>query len=99
MSDEPASRREFDQLVTRVNLIDEHGTRGVGVIQVQLTEVVKDVAKLESEMTTRFTEHQRQHDTEQANRAANRRWAIGLAVALLAAIGGLYPYLHVITAH
>lgn len=90
------SQREFDQLRAEVTRIDDHGTRGIGTIQTQLTEVVKDVTELKSEVNSRFAEHQRQHEREQADRAVNRRWGIGLAVAVLAAVGGLYPYLHAI---
>lgn len=95
--DEYVTQREFDQLRSELIRIDDHGTRGIGTIQAQLTEVVKDVTELKGEMNSRFREHQRQHEAEQADRASNRRWGIGLAVAILGAIGGLYPYLHIVT--
>lgn len=98
MADEWVTQRELDQLRAEVIRIDDHGTRGVGTIQAQLTEVVKDVTELKGDMNSRFAEHQRQHEREQSDRAVNRRWGIGIAVALLGAIGGLYPlFLYVAT--
>lgn len=110
MPDEYATQRELDQLAMRVHSIDEHGTRGVGIIQTQLTEVIKDQAKaeaiidsrftkLEADMNARFNAHQQQHETEKAERLAGRRWAFGFGVAALGSVGGLYPYLHAIAHH
>lgn len=96
MADEYVTQREFDQLRSELIRIDDHGTRGIGTIQAQLTEVVKDVTELKGEVNSRFAEHQRQHERELADRAVNRRWGIGVAVAMLGAVGGLYPYLHVV---
>lgn len=96
MADEWVTQRELDQLRAEVIRIDDHGTRGVGTIQAQLTEVVKDVTELKGEMNSRFREHQQQHEREQSDRAVNRRWGIGLAVTLFAAVAGLYPYLHIV---
>lgn len=41
---------------SRLDSIDTSGTRGVGVVQAQLTDVVKDLADLKSEVNTRFHE-------------------------------------------
>ena len=56
-------------------------------------------ARPQSRVARRISRHQRQHEREQADRAVNRRWGIGLAVAVLGAVGGLYPYLHVLAHH
>jgi hypothetical protein len=94
-----ATQREVDQLRAEIVRIDDHGTRGIGVVQTQLTDVIKDVTELKAEMNARFSSHQQQHDRDETARAANRRWAVGLAVAMLGAVGGLYPYLSAITHH
>lgn len=93
MPDEYATRRELDQLRQELIRMDDHGTRGVSVVQSQLTDVIKDVLELKSEVNKRFADHQRLHEREEDQRSANRRWALGFGVAILAAIGGLYPYL------
>lgn len=81
MAEEWVTQRELDQLRAEVIRLDDHGPRGVGTLQTQLAD-----------MNNRFREHQRQHEREQADRAVNRRWGISLAVIMLGAIGGLYPY-------
>jgi hypothetical protein len=71
--------------------LDDHGSRGVGTVQAQLTDVIKDVTELKAEMNNRFTEHQRQHERDEDKRTTARRWSMGFAVAMIGAVGGLYP--------
>ena len=88
---DPVSRYEFTELARqvaanalRLDAIDSHGTRGVAVVGVQLQELVKDVARVESEISAHRIEHQ--HET--AGRVSARRWMIGAAIAAVAAIDG-----------
>jgi hypothetical protein len=83
------SREEFamlrDQVTEnqrRLDAIDASGTRGVGVIAVQVAEVIKDVADLRQDMR----DHQRGHEKENQSRSSARRWAWGFGLAALAAI-------------
>ena len=62
---------------------------GVAVLAVQLTEVIKDVTSLQTELALHRSEHQQ----EKRDRASGRRWLVGVAIALLGLIGGLYPFL------
>lgn len=64
--------------------MDSGGTRGVAVLGVQLQEVAKDVARLESQMIT----HQQEHHAAESARAAGRRWLIGAVIAAVAAVDG-----------
>lgn len=92
LTDEPATRREVDLLRDEVHRLDDHGTRGVAAMQIQVTDLIKDVLDLRSDMNSRFTEHQRQHVESEATRRAGRRWLIGTVIAtlvLLVAILGL----------
>ncbi len=91
MPDEVATRRELDLLRAELMRLDDHGTRGVGVVQSQLTDVIKDVVELKSEMTSRFAEHSRLHERDEDRRIAGRRWSLAFAVAVIGAVGGLYP--------
>jgi hypothetical protein len=50
--------REFDMLVgqvernqSRLNDIDDHGTRGVSGLQIQMTEIVKDMGEIKADVT------------------------------------------------
>ena len=93
------TRGEFEllkQIVTanqaRIDSIDNIGTRGVGVVQAQLVEVVKDLADLKADVNKRFDDHQRVHEQDTQERAAGRRWLIGTliaAVVMLVTILGL----------
>ncbi len=93
MTDEFVTRREVDQLRQEIQRMDDHGTRGVTVVQTQLTDVIKDMVELKTEVNKRFEEHQRQHTRDEDSRSANRRWAWSFGIAVLAMLGGLYPYL------
>jgi hypothetical protein len=84
--DQPASRREVDILRGELHRLDDHGSRGVGAIQAQLTDLVKDVTEMKSEMNSRFEAHQRVHDQDHRDRAAGRRWLVGTGIAALMAM-------------
>ena len=98
---EPITRPEFEMLrqlvsdnIKRLEAIDQSGTRGVGVVQVQLTDLAKDVAGL----VTRLDAHDGDHVREARERVAGRRWMIATVVAFLAAIevplGWLIVHVH-----
>lgn len=80
--------REFEQHLAadetqkeRVNAMDVQGTRGVGVVQVQVTELVKDFAELKASVQQWQGQHEQQHERELNQRVIGRRWAIGTAIA------------------
>ena len=81
--DLPASRREVDQLREELHRIDDHGTRGVTAMQVQVTDLIKDVLDLKSEMNNRFQKHQQQHEVAERERRAGRRWLLSTVIAAL----------------
>jgi hypothetical protein len=85
-----ASRRELDQLREDLRRLDDHGSRGVGAIQIQLTALVRDMAELKIDTSSRFAEHFRQHEADAAQRRSDR-WKAAAVVAAL--IGPLYPLL------
>lgn len=78
MTDEDV-RRDLDRLERRIEQMDTHGTRGVGIVQSQLADVIKDLAKLEG----RMAEHDRVHVREERDRASNRRWMVTTAIGFL----------------
>lgn len=81
--DLPASRREVDLLREEVHRLDDHGTRGVLAMQSQLTELVKDMTELKTEVNNRFGEHQQMHDKIERERRSGRQWMVGTAIAAL----------------
>lgn len=99
VSQESPSRGEFEMLKqmvadtrARLNSIDDTGTKGVAVVQSQLTEVVKDLTELKADVTARFTAHQTVHETDQRERRDGRRWLVGISltgIATMVAVIGL----------
>ena len=92
------SRREFDMLrdqvggnASRLDVIDQSGTRGVGAISVQMTEVIKDVADIKAKVDA----HSSVHDQEERQRVLSRRWLIGTILAMMALIET--PILYLVT--
>ena len=79
-----ASQRELDQLGRRVDQMDAQGTRGVGVIQLQVAELVKDVTELRAETQAWQRSHISQHQREEQARVTGRRWVIGTVIAAMA---------------
>ena len=96
------SRPEFEMLrssVTanahRLDAIDHGGTRGVAVVQIQLSDLAKDVARLDS----RMDKHEKEHLQEEAERKNSRRWLWTTAIGAVAAIGGLYALVLDVLSH
>jgi hypothetical protein len=86
MSDsDPVTRGEFEMLKqvvsdnqARLLSIDEHGTRGVGIVQVQLNEVIKDLAELKTSF-----------ESEKQMRKQSGRWRIDTVIAFMAMIAAI----------
>ncbi len=79
---------------------------GVAVLAVQLTEVIKDVTAVQSELAAHRLEHKEekrdretQRQLEKRNRVAGRRWLIGVTITLLGSVAGLYALLAQILVH
>lgn len=81
----------------RVSEIDHAGTRGLGPVSVQLTEVIKDVGALQNQVAAFERDHQAQHQQEALARVISRRWAVATAIAFLAAIE--VPLLYLVHVH
>jgi len=80
---------EFDMLrqsvaenARRIEELDQLGTRGVGVIQTQLTELTSDVTAL----AVKFERHESDHVTDQRDRRTARRWLVATGIAFLAMV-------------
>ena len=78
-----------DRTQLRLDVIDDHGTRGIGVLQTQIIDLVKDV----TDLNTRFDTHATVHQKEQDDRVKGRRWMAG---AVIAALGSLAAILTVV---
>ncbi len=70
------TRADLAQLAQRMDWLDEHGTRGVGALQVQVTELAKDIGRIEAAQDA----HLAQHSQEAAERANTRRWLVASVV-------------------
>lgn len=76
----------YNSLARRVESMDQGGTRGVAVIQVQVTGLTKQLSDLETDMRTWQVAHSATHDAEATRRLSGRRWAVGTAIACLGAL-------------
>lgn len=94
-----ASQRELDILRQRVDDMDTHGTRGVGAIQLQVGELVKDLADMRAETRTWQGQHERSHERDARDRITARRWLIGVGVAGVAAMTTVIGLLIDIASH
>lgn len=89
-------REEFSRVVedlsTRLHALTMKDTGvSVAVLSTQMTEVIKDVADLKTDLTL----HRKEHVEEQKARTTRTRWAWGFAVAALSAVEG--PLVYVLT--
>jgi len=80
---EYVSRREFEALAQRVDWLDEHGTRGVGALQIQVTDLVKDVAKVEKGLEDHAAAHILESKERETQRRSTVRWGVGLLCTIL----------------
>lgn len=64
------TRAELERLEDKIDRIDTGGTRGVGVLAVQVQELAKDLAA-----------HERSHEIERQQRVSGRRWLITTIIA------------------
>lgn len=96
--DLPATRREMDMLRDELHRLDDHGSRGVGVMQTQMTDLVKDVTELKSEVNQRFEAHRIEHEKAARERVVGRRWLVGTGIAGLTAMTAMLALLFEILA-
>jgi hypothetical protein len=92
-------RRDFDRLSARVDAIDREGSRGVAVLQTQMTDLAKDVAELKGEASSWQATHERAHQAEARDRISGRRWLVTTGIAGLAAMATAIGLLIDIAAH
>ena len=79
--------------------MDRDGTRGVAVLQAQLTDLAKDMAELKGESRTWQQAHESQHQADAAERVSGRRWLVTTAIAGLASMAAAIGLLIDIAAH
>lgn len=79
--------------------MDRDGTRGVAVLQAQMTDLAKDLAELKGESRTWQNAHEQQHLSSDRERVAGRRWLVTTAVAGLASMAAVIGLLIDLVAH
>lgn len=104
-SEDIVTRGEFELLklmVTqnqaRLESMDVTGTRGVGALQTRMDDFLRDFAGFKVDVSNDFKDHMQVHERDKQEHSANRKWAIGVVLTFLTAIGGLYPLL-IVLAH
>jgi hypothetical protein len=87
--------RRIDANEIRITALDDHGSRGVVALQVQVAQLIADVAKVEpaiealrQEMKTDFALHEKSHQIEESRRTSRSRWLVGTALTIGGLAGG-----------
>lgn len=111
----PVTRREADQIwreirdvSSRLELIDRQGTRGMGVTEAKLMDVVGDLAEFKAALAAHAAQHE--HDERERaketrrlahDRIVTRRWLIGIGftaagtvIAILALLASILGKVH-----
>ena len=88
-----SSEVEIAKLSVRIESINDHGSRGVATMQMQLTDLIKDVVELKVDMNARFEAHQKVHDQDQKARVTGRRWMTTTVIAALVLVAGVLSLL------
>lgn len=78
--------REFEVLRSRIDQMDQHGTRGVGSLQVRIDELVKDFTEMKIATSEWQTDHLRMHKEETDNARQSRRYILTTTIAILALV-------------
>jgi hypothetical protein len=81
-------RRLVEENGRRLDTIDSTGTRGVGVLQIQITDLAKD-----------FAAHEAKHEADESRRSSARRWAWSFAAAGVASMAAVLGLLADIATH
>lgn len=97
-SPEPmATRREVDQIAGRLNQVEQRidhldatGTRGVAVIQSQMTNLTNKVDDLKTGIDAKFIEHNKDHELDQTRVDKNRRILFTTLVSVSLAVLGMF---------
>jgi hypothetical protein len=85
--------RRVGNVEVRLTWLDEHGTRGVGALQLQVSELIKDQAKLEAQVDRLQERMERDRKTDETRRVAAFRWRVGAAIAATASIAAVFALL------
>lgn len=92
--------RRIDASEQRLAALDEHGSRGVVGLQVQVTQLIKDLAQvqpaleaLRQEVKAQFALHEASHKAEEQRRTGRTRWLVGTALSLGTLLGGFVGHL------
>ena len=83
----------------RLDQIDDRGTRGVTIIQAQVTDLIKDTADFRDETRGWQRHHEGQHEQDQRDRTIARRWLVGAGIAGLASMATVITMLLDVLSH
>ena len=99
MTEPAATRREIDQIRADLQRIDDHGTRGVGALQAQMTSFAAGLAELKAGVAAQLAAHQQIHDQDHRDRVSGRRWLVGTGFAGIVAMAAVISLLIDISLH
>ena len=97
MPDEPlVTRREMDlmkvaadvehaKIWVKIDALDEHGSRGMGILQARVDSLIAAVADLKVALAA----HEKDHEVDARDRVTARRWLVGTGLVATSVLGGL----------
>ena len=83
----------------RVEQMDELGTRGVGILQLQVAGLVTDLAQAQADTRAWQATHEAHHEVERHERIIARRWLVGTGVGGVASMAAVITMLWQIIGH
>jgi len=93
-----ASQRELDMLHQQVQSMDA-ATRVIGTMQLQITDLIKDMADSRADTREWRADHVEAHRAEVQARLVTRRWLWGIAAAYLGSTAAILAMLQSVLAH
>lgn len=84
--DRYVTQREFDVLRTRVDQMDQQGTRGVGSLAVRMDEIVKDFAEAKVDQAKWQADHLKLHEKEVSDAKTTRRYILTTCLTILSLV-------------
>lgn len=95
--------REVGRLGAALSSLDATGTRGtvaaVGVVQVQITELTRDVGGVSARLDQHESEHRETARAAERERVSRSRYRVSTFIAGVSALGGVYGLLFYVAAH
>jgi hypothetical protein len=82
-------------LIDNKRAIDElkSSNAAIAVLGTQMTSLAQSMAEIKTDISSRFTAHDKVHRNDAESRINGRRWMVGAAITAIGALIGLYGWI------